>query len=198
MPFCFKAARDLLKTCAAVATLGAVLAPSNALAVTTWNWSFTTDIADQSGSGTFTTADVTPTAGTTYQITGISGTYNRGGTAYTITGLNGDESNQFQWNGTSSSPILTYQDDVISFYVGTGTDFAGMLNSASGGYAPVDDSTSTFNGSDGAITSSSLAPVSPPAPSTAAPGPLPLLGAAAAFQASRRLRRRLSGSLPAA
>jgi hypothetical protein len=44
-----------------------------------------------------------------------------------------------------------------------------------------------------------LAPVIiPPAPSTAAPGPLPLLGAAAAFQASRRLRRRLSGSLPAA
>ncbi|MFN7900790.1 MAG: hypothetical protein ACK5N0_14230 [Synechococcaceae cyanobacterium] len=87
MPFFFKATRDLLKTCAAAATLGAALAPSNAFAVTTWNWSFKTSIASQFGSGTFTTADVVPTAGTTYQITGASGTYNRGGNTYTITSL---------------------------------------------------------------------------------------------------------------
>jgi hypothetical protein len=53
-----------------------------------------------------------------------------------------------------------------------------------------------FIGADGSITSSSLAPYSPPP--TGVPGPLPLLGAAAAFQASRRLRRRRNGSLPAA
>jgi hypothetical protein len=90
-----KAAINLIKTCAAAVTLGVALAPSNALAVTTWNWSFATTIADQFGSGTFTTADVVPTAGTTYQITGVSGTYNRRGTAYTITGP-AAATNQFQ------------------------------------------------------------------------------------------------------
>jgi hypothetical protein len=171
MPLCFKATRDLLKTCAAAATLGVALAPSSALAVTTWNWSFTSDTANQSGSGTFTTANVTPTAGTTYQITGITGTYNRGGTAYTITGLNGFDLNQFQWNGTSSSPILTGQYDKISFYAGTSGQYVSISNSLGSGYAPVDDIDTIFAGPDGNITSSSLAPVSPPSTLHRSPRP---------------------------
>jgi hypothetical protein len=107
MPFCFKATVDLLKTCAAAATLGAFLAPSNAFAVTTWNWSFTTNTADHFGSGTFTTADVVTAANTDYVILAISGTHSIGGNTYQITGIDNFWSPQkFRWNGTSSSPIL--------------------------------------------------------------------------------------------
>jgi len=186
-----KAAINLIKTCAAAVTLGVALAPSNALAVTTWNWSFATDI-DQSGSGTFTTADVVPTAGTTYQITGVSGTFNAGGTAFTITGLDTFAINQFRWNGTTSSSILSNQFQFIGLDIAGGNLFS--LYTVLDGFTPIAYIFGTFGG--GNITSSSLAPYSPP--STAVPGPLPLLGAAAAFQASRRLRRRLNGSLPAA
>jgi hypothetical protein len=199
MSLSVKAASTLVKTCAAAVTLGVALAPSNALAVTTWNWSFATEFADQFGSGTFTTADVVPTAGTTYEITGVSGTYNRGGTAYTITGLSisGLYANKFQWSGTSSSSILADFDQRIAFnHSYNPFQVIQLLQSAGGGYRPILISSTDFPGDDGRITSSSLAPNSPP--STAAPGPLPLLGAAAAFQASRRLRRRLNGSLPAA
>ncbi len=195
MSFSFKAARNFVTTCAAAVTLGAALAPSNALAVTTWNWSFSTNIPSQFGSGTFTTADVVPTAGTTYQITGASGTYNRGGTTYNITNLNttyGFE-NKFRWNGTSSSPISTDYYKYIGMDTSAG-NYVGFFNSTTLGFNPITLSASGFVGTDGTITTSSLAPYSPP--STAVPGPLPLLGAAAAFQASRRLRRRLNGSLP--
>jgi hypothetical protein len=192
MPFCLKATRDSLKTCAAVATLGAVLAPSNALAVTTWNWSFTA--TGYSGSGTFTTADVTPAANTTYNITGITGTIN----SNSIIGLDTSVTNMFRWNGTSTSPILVYRDPnpyPIAFLIGFETWYFGRYGTTVG-WEPMSKLEDTDD--DYPVSSSSLAPVSPPAPSTAAPGPLPLLGAAAAFQASRRLRRRLSGSLPAA
>ena len=187
-----KAAINLIKTCAAAVTLGVALAPSNALAVTTWNWSFAND-TNQSGSGTFTTDDVVPTVGTTYQITGVSGTFKAGGTAFTITGL-AVSPNRFQWSGTTSSSILTDANRAIAFRAGSGTVY---LYQTTPGFNPIAISQAFgFPGSVGRITSSSLAPYSPP--STAVPGPLPLLGAAAAFQASRRLRRRLNGSLPAA
>jgi hypothetical protein len=196
-----KAAINLIKTCAAAVTLGVALAPSNALAVTTWNWSFATTIADQFGSGTFTTADVVPTAGTTYQITGVSGTYNRGGTAYTITGLETSWRNQFQWNGTTTSPILIDFTDteykLAPRFNLTGIQYINLIQNSAMGFNPVNETYANgFFGADGSITSSSLAPVS--APTSAVPGPLPLLGAVAAFQASRRLRRRRNGSLPAA
>jgi hypothetical protein len=168
------------------------LAPSNALAVTTWNWSFAAEFADEFGSGTFTTADVVPTAGTTYQITGASGTYNQGGSAYSITGILSDSTtNQFQWSGTSSSPILADQYVFIGLDAGVNSF---ILYNPISGFTPIFILLGSTHSS--VITSSSLAPYSPP--STAVPGPLPLLGAAAAFQASRRLRRRLNGSLPAA
>ena len=123
MPLCFKATRDLLKTCAAAATLGVALAPSNALAVTTWNWAFTT-AEGPSGSGTFTTIDVVPTANTIYQITGVSGTYNDV-SDYTVTGLDSGFSNQFLWDGTSSSPIIALSNSPIA--INTSNPYASQL-----------------------------------------------------------------------
>jgi hypothetical protein len=144
MSLSVKATKNFFKTCAAAVTLGVALAPSNALAVTTWNWSFATDIADQFGSGTFTTADVFPTPGTTYQITGVSGTYNRGGTAYTITGLDTNDSfaNQFRWSGTSSSSILSDFFEYIVFKVTSGST-VGLCNT-NPGFNPINRSFPPF------------------------------------------------------
>ena len=197
MPFCFKATRDLLKTCAAVATLGVALAPSNALAVTTWNWAFNTNPSSPStsfsGSGTWTTADVTPAANTTYTITGISGTFNHLGTPSPITGLDPSGVNIFTWEGPNSRMLVSSVG--VKFYYGSSSSAAlrglNVLFLVSS-FNPNNDRLVSGN----LTSNSSVAPVS--TPTSAVPGPLPLLGAAAAFQASRRLRRRLSGSLPAA
>lgn len=181
------------KTLVSAFALGIALSPANALAVTTWNWSFSTNISDQFGSGTFTTADVTPTAGTSYEITGISGTYNRGGTAYSITGLSYSPQ-YFQWDGTSSSSILV---DISGFNFDVSSGNYVYIFTASSGYVPAAVTDTNFSGTNGTIASSLLSPVTAaPGSSAAAPGPLPLLGAAAAFRASRRLRRRLSGTVP--
>jgi hypothetical protein len=199
MSFSFKAARNFVTTCAAAVTLGAALAPSNALAVTTWNWSFATGPGNPYGSGTFTTADVVPAANTDYVITAISGTFYTGGNTYQITGIDNFWSPQkFRWDGTSSSPILRYNssndNNPIGFKYRQNNEFA-EISSDTAGWSPVSKLFDTWASMTGTgeftILSSSLAPNSPPP--TAAPGPLPLLGAAAAFQASRRLRRRLNG-----
>jgi hypothetical protein len=178
---------------ASVLTATVVLEPTTAQAIIIWDWSFTTDEAEQFGSGTFTTDGVVPTAGVTYSITEISGTYNRGGTAFSIIGLASSDSgapgraNQFQWDGTSFSPIIvqTRQSSSdaggIGFIVHTGTN-VGLVQNSPSLFGPALFQFTSFPGSDGLITSSSVAPV---------PGPLPLFGAAAAFHASRRLRRRL-------
>jgi hypothetical protein len=175
---------------ASVLTATVVLEPTTAQAIIIWDWSFTTDEPEQFGSGTFTTDGVVPTAGITYSITEISGTYNRGGTAFPIIGLASSgfgSANQFQWDGTSFSPIIVQSlqlssfEGGIRFIVHTGTGVALALQSSSL-FGPAEAAFTTFPGRDGSITSSSVAPV---------PGPLPLFGAAAAFHASRRLRRRL-------
>jgi hypothetical protein len=170
--------------------------------VTTWNWSFAAGPGQPFGSGTFTTADVTPAANTTYEITAISGTYNVSGSSFSITGLQSynPTNNTFRWNGSSSSPILLNPGFVSAIIFNISPSGQVVLSmSDTGAWAPLHDLYDPIDGEPYTMITSSLAPVIiPPAPSTAAPGPLPLLGAAAAFQASRRLRRRLSGSLPAA
>jgi hypothetical protein len=107
-----------------------------AQAITTWDWSFTTDISDQFGSGTFTTADVVPTANTTYAITGISGTYNRGGTTYAITNISSFNlaDNLFQWDGTSLSSILATQGGISFDADGLGIN----IYKLGVGFGPVD------------------------------------------------------------
>ncbi|MFN5514156.1 MAG: hypothetical protein ACK5CA_05245, partial [Cyanobacteriota bacterium] len=143
-----------------------------AQAITTWNWSFTGD-GNQSATGTFTTADVTPQAGVTYTITGITGTYNRDSTAYTITGLSTDyqgPSNTFQWNGTPSSPLLS---DFAGISFDTTSELVNMYVEGSGSFDPVNSTFTNFAGTDNSIVSSTVTPV--PLETDA----LPVVGAAA-------------------
>ena len=176
----------------------------------TWNWSFTGDFS--SGQGTFTTAGSTPVADAIETITAITGTYTRFGNndkedgTYSITGMStyAGATNTFKWNGASASPIITNFDG-ISFGVGLAsiTGFAEQVNlyrRGAGvgsvtmiGYGPAVDIDTTFAGyesagNDGIINSSSLSPLSSPA---SVPGPLPILGLAAAFGFSRKLRKRI-------
>lgn len=172
---------------ASAGLLLAAVAPAQA--VTTWNWSFSSPY-NRSGSGTFTTADVTPTAGVDIQITGISGTILAGGTPFTITSLSSTLNNIFRWDGTGSSQIITESNFLnsnagVSFDTGNGEY---RLTSNDFGFDPVQElrgESTAFS-----VDSSSVQPVFAPPPS-AVPGPLPLLGAAAAFGASRRLRHRI-------
>ncbi len=164
----------------------AVLLPVPASASTVWNWSFQTDAADQSGSGTLTTNDVIPTAFTTYLATSINGTYTRGGFTYAITGISNyfNADNTFQWDGTIASSIFTNIAG-IAFNLDNDEQVNLYSNNA---YEPANSTVTSFEGNDGDIISSSLSPASSPS----VPGPLPLLGAAAAFSSSRRIRRRLA------
>ncbi|BAZ85683.1 hypothetical protein [Dolichospermum compactum] len=136
--------------------LGLLSAPAQAISL--WNWSFTGDV-NQSASGTFQTADVTPTAGVTYSITGITGTYNRDSVAYTITGLSGfaNGTNTFQWNGTSSSPLLSNTGGISFNTTSEPVNF--YYNS--GGYGAVDAKFTNFSGRDDYIVSSTLSPATP-------------------------------------
>lgn len=170
---------------APVASALLVLAGMPAKAVTTWNWSFASATAG-SASGTFTTADVTPTAGVTYSITGISGTYIPStNIPLAITGLSGygGADNTFQWDGSPTSSILVTFSG-ISFLTSSGD-----VNLFSGGtYVPPSVVISNFGQFGSNNITSTLSPLAP-AP---VPGPLPIIGAAAAFSWSRRLRSRIS------
>lgn len=150
-----------------------------AMANLTWKWSFKTTNPSQFGSGTFTTAKVTPTVSTWYPVLDIAGTYDRNGIAYTINGLSTafDADNKFQWDGTSNSPIILSYDG-ISFIAGSTS--AGMFSRVDPG--PADGTVSNFPDSDAFIVASSLMPV--------VPGPLPIFGVGLAYRWSRTLRRR--------
>jgi hypothetical protein len=128
-----------------------------AQAINIWNWSFTGD-GNQSASGTFQTADVTPTAGVTYTITGITGTYDRDSVAYEITGLSDHQgvSNTFQWDGTSSSSILS---NVEGIAFSTSSNLVSMYYSSFSGYGSINRTASNFIDADDSIVSSTLTPV---------------------------------------
>jgi hypothetical protein len=133
-----------------------------AQAITLWNWSFT-GRGNQSASGTFTTADVTPTAGVTYTITGITGTYNRDFTAYTITGLDSyqNASNTFRWNGTPSSSLLSYQRGISFALANAYRNQVNLYNNRSS-YAPITSTLTNFAGPDDSVASSTLSPTAVP------------------------------------
>jgi hypothetical protein len=180
-------------------TVAAISLASPAQAVTTWNWSFTTNSPNQFGSGTFTSADVVPTANAPIAISGISGTYSIDGTSYNITGLLGALDNIVYWDGSSASPIITNRysgspgSQGISFTTDLPTpgNYVWLFNpTGSDPIRPILRTDvyfieSTSNGAD--VNFSSLSPVY-----ANVPGPLPALGAAAAFGWSRRLRSRIS------
>jgi hypothetical protein len=170
------------------------LAVPNAAHALTWNWSFLVDNGS-SGTGTFTTASTTAVANQDEVVTGATGTYTRAGNdagTYTITGLKPLTNARFRWDGTPNSPIINETNFAINLRAGVkNVTIQYNVNS----WNPVNSLLTGFSGADGAITSSTLSPVS----STPVPGPIPLLGAGAAFSWSRRLRRRVkSGSVPTA
>ena len=103
---------------------------------------------------------MTPTAGVTYDITGITGTYNRDSVAYEITGLSDYQgaANTFQWDGTSSSSILSNFDG-ISFT--TSSNAVNMYSDADD-YAPIDRIKTNFITVEGTIVSSTLSPTAVP------------------------------------
>jgi len=174
---------------AAGAALLATCLQARAASALTWNWSFSGGPLP-SAQGTFTTAGSTAQANTLKTIIGITGTHlSLGGISRAITGLGtlGGANNQFSWDGSNASQILTDHDG-ISFIL----DTLGEVNIVyfpAAGLGSVDriTTTSTFPNSV-SISSSMLSPVQAP---SSVPGPLPLFGAAAAFGWSRQLRRRI-------
>ena len=103
---------------------------------------------------------MTPTAGVTYSITGITGTYNRDSVAHTITGLysSAGAPNTFRWNGTPSSPLLSNYGGI---WFNTSSNQVSMYynNRFSSGYRSIDSTLSNFIGTDDSIVSSTLTPV---------------------------------------
>jgi len=172
---------------AAGAALLATCLQAGAASALTWNWSFSGGPLP-SAQGTFTTAGSTAQANTLETITGITGTYtDLGGISRTITGLgtlNGP-SNQFQWDGSNTSPIIT-DFHGISFTIDTPGEVNIYFNTDPG-YGAIDRYTTSRN-QGLPVSSSLLTPVQDP---SSVPGPLPLFGAAAAFGWSRQLRRRI-------
>ncbi len=177
---------------AAVASLATLAVPSAAHALD-WNFSFVFDNGD-TASGAMTTGGTSAVAGQTYTITAISGTFK----GESITGLSSiyPTSNQFEWTGASPSFKV---NDGISWITSTYTAEIVQLTGSGFNY-PTHWIISGIG--SGNLTSFSISPVS--SSPAAAPGPLPLLGAGAAFSMSRRLRRRIfradlsgvAGSLP--
>jgi hypothetical protein len=181
---------SLAKKALGAAVAVGMLSAGSAQALT-WNWSFTGNIS--SGQGTFTTAGSTPVADAIETITAITGTYTRFGNndpgvgTYSITGMStfAGASNTFKWDGTSASPIVT-DGGGISFGVDSGNKVNIYYNGFNYGSANL--TATSFSGPNDNINSSSLSSVSPVAN---VPGPLPILGLAAAFGFSRKLRKRI-------
>ena len=135
-------------------TIGSLSLANQSAHALSWNWSLV-DTNGQTSSGTFTTNGTSYQAGTTYAITGITGTSNIKATGKTIAGIGsyGGAPNLLQWDGTNSSPI-------ISSGIGWGnTDgfFVVIYNGI--GFSAVDSSSTSYSGADPGITSSTLTPV---------------------------------------
>jgi hypothetical protein len=153
--------------------------PAHAL---TWNW--TADTGGCPSSGTLETDGSAYVANQNYTVTGISGDV----CGWTVTGLNegvGDLKNVIAWDGTQSSPLLANSNGVFfSVQLGAAINDWNWSSSNLGALEPINQT--NYNG---AITFSQLTPANAPDP---VPGPLPLMGAAAAFGWTRKLRRRIT------
>lgn len=174
----------------AAAALATLAIPSGAQALT-WNWSFTS--TSGSATGTFTTdGSAPPVIGQEYTITGITGNGSfplsgNSPTGHPITGLGSLTPQKITY---LASGLLASSTGISFIY----TNLAGpwsisLVDATNDGIETV--VLPSYFGS-GPITSSSL--TAPSAPASSVPGPLPLLGAGAAFGWSRRLRRRVISS----
>jgi hypothetical protein len=137
-------------------TIGSLSLANQSAHALSWNWSLV-DTNGQTSSGTFTTNGTSYQAGTTYAITGITGTSNINATGKTIAGIGSfSASNLLQWDGTNSSPIITDLGG-ISW---DNTDGGSVNIYYSGGdFSAVNSSETSYPGNNPGITSSTLTPV---------------------------------------
>jgi hypothetical protein len=179
---------------AAAASLASLAVPNAAHALI-WNWSFLVDNGS-SAIGTFATASTAPVANQDEVITGATGTYARVGSGgsedgtCTIAGIYNLGIAKFRWDGTPGSAINNNTNFEIQLMTSAKNVNFGHRSGISWG--AVDYIYTPFSGNDGSITSATLSSVLPALP---APGPLPLIGAGAAFGWSRRLPRRVKSDL---
>jgi len=170
-------------TLAAAAALATLAVPSTAHALD-WNFSIQYSNGDIA-SGTFTTDGTAAVPGQVYTISSISGTH--AGIAITSLSGVGGASQKFQFNGST----INGDGGGISYSYSTSEFNAYVVG---GGFGPLNTWDKFVSGSlssQGSVASSSISPVSS---SSSVPGPIPLLGAGAAFGWSRRLRRRVMSS----
>ncbi len=120
------------------------------------------------------------TSGITVTITSATNTPPEGWPAFSTY----DEGDGFDVSaGTITGvDIVLYEGEYLLYLGNQGGVYPKLTN----------DSSSYFTASD--FNDSNAISFTPYTPSTAVPGPLPLLGAACAFRASRQLRRRLNAT----
>jgi hypothetical protein len=171
-------ASGFLLLASSIMTLSAAT-PAHAL---TWNW--TADTAGCPSSGTLETDGSTYIANQNYNVISISGDI----CGWTVTGLNvgvGTLRNTISWDGTEDSAIQANSIGVIfNVQQGVTTNVWNWSSSDFGALEPI-----ILTNYNNTITFSRLTPANSPDP---VPGPLPLMGAAAAFGWTRKLRRRIS------
>jgi len=145
-------------------TIGSLSLANQSAHALSWNWSVV-DSQGQTSSGTFTTDGTSYLAGTTYNITGITGTSNINATGQTIAGISSysGATNTLQWDGTNSSTLFSDSGGIA--WGNTDNEQVDIFYYGGSGYGAVGYSTTSYNGSDPSITSSTLTPaVSTPVP----------------------------------
>ncbi len=146
-------------------TIGSLSLANQSAHALSWNWSVL-DTNGQTSSGTFTTDGTSYQTGTTYTITGITGTSNINATGKTIAAINGSlrAPNLLQWDGTNSSPIITKSHGIAWDNTDESQSPSPLGESVNiyysgGGFSAVDRSFTTYPNNDPYITSSTLTPV---------------------------------------
>jgi len=144
-------------------TIGSLSLANQSAHALSWNWSVV-DSNGQTSSGTFTTDGTSYQAGTTYNITAITGTSNINATGKTIAGIGGynGATNTLQWDGTNSSTLFSDSGGIA--WDDTDGGSVNIYYNGSG-YGAVGNSFTSYSGTDPSITSSTLTPaVSTPVP----------------------------------
>jgi hypothetical protein len=138
-------------------TIGSLSLANQSAHALSWNWSVV-DSNGQTSSGTFTTDGTSYLAGTTYNITGITGTSNINATGQTIAGISSffSASNTLQWDGTNSSTLNGDKDGIS--WDNTDGNSVNIYYNSFGGYGAVGRSLTSYPGTDPLITSSTLTP----------------------------------------
>jgi hypothetical protein len=144
-------------------TIGSLSLANQSAHALSWNWSVV-DSNGQTSSGTFTTDGTSYQAGTTYNITAITGTSNINATGKTIAGISSfnGATNTLQWDGTNSSTLIGNLGGIS--WDNTDGNSVNIHTNLSG-YDAVNQAVTDYPGPYLLITSSTLTPaVSTPVP----------------------------------